>query len=57
MTLQATNPLTAFQWTPQPGAQKLVRELIADFLARNHFAAELARRMKDESGTRFYDWV
>src|SRR5438874_7851251 len=59
MTIQTTNPnpLNAFQWAPQPQTQKLVRELVADFLSRNAFAAELARRMKDESGTRFYDWV
>ena len=59
MTLQATttNPLEAYQWEPQPQAEALVRELLADFLDRNTFAAELARRMKDETGTRFYDWV
>ena len=57
MTLQATNPLAEFQWERQPEAEQLVRSLVADFLARNTFAAELSRRMKEQSGTRFYDWV
>src|SRR4051794_15374779 len=59
MRLQATttNPLEAFQWERQPQAEALVREVVADFLGRNKFAADLARRMKDETGTRFYDWV
>lgn len=59
MTMQAiaTNPLEAYQWERQPQAEALVRELVAEFLGRNTFAAELARRMKDETGTRFYDWV
>jgi hypothetical protein len=57
MTVQAANPLQEFQWAPQPEAEKLVRGLVEDFLGRNAFARELARRMKEESGTRFYDWV
>lgn len=57
MTMQASNPLQGFQWEPQPQAEQLVRSLVADFLGRNRSAAELARRMKEESGTRFYDWV
>ncbi len=57
MTLQAASPLQDYQWTPQPEAEKFVRALVADFLSRNAFAAELSRRMKEESGTRFYDWV
>ena len=57
MTLQAPNPLQEFQWAPQPEAERLVRGLVDDFLGRNAFARDLARRMKDEAGTRFYDWV
>ncbi len=57
MTLQAANPLESFHWEPQPQAQTLVRTLVDEFLSRNNFAATLARRMKEESGTRFYDWV
>src|SRR5687768_16227256 len=57
MTLQAPNALDQFQWSPQPEAEKFVRALVEDFLQKNAFARDLARRMKDESGTRFYDWV
>jgi hypothetical protein len=57
MTIAASNPLTEFQWHPQPQAEQLVRSLVSDFLSKNTFASELSRRMKDESGSRFYDWV
>ena len=59
MTVDAArrSALEDFQWSPQPQAQALVRSLIDEFVSRNRFAAELSRRMKDESGTRFYDWV
>src|SRR5207248_4911214 len=57
MTVTAPSSLDAYQWSPQPGAEKLVRGLVADFLARNSFAAELSRRMSEQTGTRFYDWV
>jgi hypothetical protein len=58
MTVQvSSNPLQDFQWSPQPAAENFVRAIVADFLSRNAFAADLAKRMTDESGTRFYDWV
>src|SRR5690242_17182432 len=57
MTLQATNPLEAFQWERQPAAEKFVRQTVEAFLATNPTAAALARRMKDETGTRFIDWI
>src|SRR5437868_2031300 len=49
--------LDEFQWSPQPRAEELVLDLLGDFLSRNTFAAELSRRMKDETGTRFRDWL
>jgi len=49
--------LTAFHWTPQPKAEAVVRKLCGEFLAGNLFAAKLALRMKEESGTRFVDWL
>src|SRR5450432_2434987 len=57
MTTVASNPLREFAWTPQPQAEKLIREILEDFLSRCPAAVELARRMKDETGTRFYDWI
>ena len=47
----------AFHWQPQPQAQKLINELLADFLARNSHAADLASKMTSLTGTRFQDWV
>jgi len=57
MTATQTDPLTAFHWTPQPLAEALVWEIVTDFLSKNSFAADLARRMTDQSGTRFIDWL
>jgi hypothetical protein len=56
-TITETDPLAAFHWRPQPKAEALVRGIVADFLTKNSFAANLARRMTDESGTRFLDWL
>ncbi len=49
--------LEKFQWHPQPEAARLVRSLVDEFLAKNPHAARFARRMKDETGTRFIDWI
>ncbi len=49
--------LSPFDWKPQPGAQRLVTDLLDGFLARCGFAERLASRMKVETGTRFQDWV
>lgn len=57
MSLLQENPLEAFQWEPQPKAQAFVRGVVDDLLQRNALAANLARRMKEETGTRFYDWI
>ena len=57
MTTLTSNPLQEFAWQPQPEAEKLIREIVADFLARCPAAADLARRMKEQTGTRFYDWI
>jgi hypothetical protein len=57
MFLVQENPLQAFHWEPQPQAERFVRGIADDFLRRNSFAADLARRMKEQTGTRFYDWI
>src|SRR3954451_23805011 len=56
-TATSTNPLEAFHWTPQPQAEKLVLELVREFLGRCPPAADLARRMKEQTGSRFHDWI
>jgi hypothetical protein len=53
----ALDPLTKFDWKPQPLAQQLADELIGEFLARCPDAARLAVRMATQTGTRFVDWV
>lgn len=57
MSTLAIEPLQQFQWEPQPRAQALVNELIDGFLAKCPDAAELARRMRHDTATRFNDWV
>lgn len=46
-----------FRWQPQPAAQKLVHELLAEFLAKNAHAVDVASKMKAHTGSRFQDWV
>ena len=53
----AANPLTEFHWAPQPEAEAFLRGHVEAFLAALPAAAEMARRMRDETGTRFHDWI
>lgn len=46
-----------FNWQPQPQAQALVNELVAAFLSACPGAADLAKRLKHDTGTRFADWI
>jgi hypothetical protein len=57
VTLQAHNPLEAFQWKTQPQAYEFIRSSADAFLTRCLPAAELAGRMQRETGTRFHDWI
>jgi hypothetical protein len=56
MTATPTDPLAAFQWTPQPAAEALVKGIVSGFL-EDRFISVFARRMRDETGTRFIDWI
>lgn len=49
--------LTAFSWNPQPEAAKVVHRLLNECLQRSSFAANLAERMLNETGTRLLDWI
>jgi hypothetical protein len=49
--------LKQFDFKPQPAAAKLVAELVKEFLKRCPDAAQLAHRMRDQTGTRFVDWI
>ncbi|MFI5381035.1 MAG: hypothetical protein ACHRHE_17190 [Tepidisphaerales bacterium] len=55
--MTTANDLKAFHWTPQPDARKLLDAIVGDFLARTPDAADLAVRLRHETGTRFFDWI
>jgi hypothetical protein len=61
MTPPATSavpaPLQQFNWQPQPAAQKLVNDLVAELFARCPAAATLGEKMRMQTGTRFIDWI
>lgn len=46
-----------FQWTIQPGAGKLITELVEEFVSRIPLARQLQARLLAETGTRLMDWV
>jgi hypothetical protein len=57
MISEAVSPSRAFQWTPQPAAERLIGRMLQAHLDRTPLAADLARRMRDETGTRLVDWT
>jgi len=50
-------PAAQFDWPLAYEAEQLLRRFVAAFLERNSFARRLAERMRDETGTDFYEWV
>ena len=46
-----------FDWPLAYEAERLLNRFLAAFLQRNAFAQRLAERMRDETGTEFYEWV
>jgi len=52
-----TSALTQFDWKPQPQAGALINSLVSTFLSRCPSAADLARKMKEATGSRFVDWI
>lgn len=57
MKTKSDDLLESFQWSPQPEAFSFVRSLVADFLSECPEAAALSDRMRNETGTRFIDWI
>jgi hypothetical protein len=53
----SAGPQPEFRWETHPRAETWLREQLDDFLTRNSFAAMLARRMEQETATRFFDWI
>ena len=52
----AQGPLP-FDWPLADEAEQLLRRDIESFLKRNSFARRLAERMREETGTDFFEWV
>src|SRR3989442_425752 len=46
-----------FDWPLAYEAEKLLRERIGAFLEHNTFARQLADRMRQETGTDFFEWI
>jgi hypothetical protein len=46
-----------FNWPLAYAAEAFLRQKIEFFLGRNSYARELTRRMRDETGTDFFEWV
>ncbi len=46
-----------FDWPLAYETEQLLRRFLGAFLERNGFARRLAERMRDETGTDFYEWV
>jgi hypothetical protein len=57
MTTKIKSTVQQFNWEPQPKAQALINELIHAFLDKCPGAAEFAKRLKHDTGTRFGDWI
>jgi hypothetical protein len=47
----------SFDWPLANEAEKLLRAVAAEFLQRNSFAKVLSERMRDETGTDFFEWI
>src|SRR2546421_4740575 len=46
-----------FDWPLANEAEELVRGYLARFLEQNTFALQLTARMRDETGTDFFEWI
>jgi len=57
MNTQIESPSQFYQWSTQPEAFNFLRLLTDHFLAACPEASAFANRMRDETGTRFIDWI
>ncbi len=56
-TATANRSENTFDWPLWPETEALVAHWVAEALGGNGFAARLAERMREESNTRFADWL
>ncbi|MEY4938508.1 MAG: hypothetical protein RIQ93_243 [Verrucomicrobiota bacterium] len=52
-----SRPAPAFDWPLCYDAERLIGAHLEGFLLRNSFARRLAERMREETGTDFFEWV
>lgn len=57
VTKSVSTSSSPFHWDPQPKAQAVINDLVKEFLRLCPGAADLSRRMKSDTGTRFQDWI
>jgi hypothetical protein len=55
--MHADSSAKLFQWTPQPMAFNFIRTLTSAFLDACPEAAAFADRIREDTGTRFIDWI
>jgi hypothetical protein len=46
-----------FDWPLADAAEEFLRRKLSEFLEKNAFARRLAQRMRDETGTDFFEWI
>lgn len=56
VTISSNEP-KQFDWPLAYEAEQLIRQRIERFLENNSFAARLAARMQNETGTDFFEWI
>ena len=56
-TTSGASTALPFDWPLANAAEQFLRQRIASVLGRNTFARRLADRMRDETGTDFFEWV
>jgi len=49
--------MNEYQWSPQPAAAELIQQQFLAIVQSSPAIASLARRMRDETGTRLPDWI
>ncbi|MGH8024512.1 MAG: hypothetical protein ACRED1_13070, partial [Limisphaerales bacterium] len=54
---KSNGPSKNFDWPLAYEGEKFIRSRLDEFLSKNSFAKNLAGRMRDETGTDFFEWV
>lgn len=57
MTTLTSTQAPVFDWKRWPRTEQFVADLLRSALDESPFAAHIATRMRDETATRFEDWI